>query len=594
MFRFADPQYLYLLLLLPLLIAARIAYDYRAKSRSERVADAHLLDEMAPRRSRMRRGVKFSLIIIALAALIVMVARPQYGEKTVSQGKGGIEVCFMLDVSNSMLARDASPNRLDRARLLISNMLDRLEGSKVSFGVFAGQAVPQLPLTGDFNAARIQLDAVSPSMLTVQGTDLGEAITYGASLFSDREVGKALVIITDGEDHSQQAEEAAKKAHDKDVTLYVLGIGSTQGATIPLADGPLTDKDGNVVKTSLNEDMCRRIAEVGEGFYLHVDNSNHAQEALLDAFRQLPQAEQEFQTTEAGEQYQAFGIIALLLLLLGVLIFEGKIPLYVRLGLFSKKKKASAAMKHSVIILFFSMLAIDAIAQTPYWSQMRRGMKNFSQEDYAAASDNYRRAQALRPDDARPTFNLGASLMGQHSANEAMEAFQKASETATDPILRSMAYHNMGYIAQQTSLTCEPQQKSEYLKQAIEHYKNALRSNPADDNARYNLALCQKQLKQSQQDQQQQQNQQNQQNQQDQQNQKDKKDQQQKQDQQDQQQQNQQDQHQQNQPEPNDPRQQNRDPQTQQLLNLSRQAEQRTRDRINATPRRQYRTDKDW
>lgn len=588
MFRFADPQYLYLLLLLPLLIALRVGYGYHARSRSVRLADADLLDQMAPRRSRMRRGLKFSLVIGALAALIVMVARPQYGEKTVTQGKGGIEVCFMLDVSNSMLARDASPNRLDRARLLISNMLDRLEGSKVSFGVFAGQAVPQLPLTGDFNAARIQLDAVSPSMLTVQGTDLGEAITYGASLFSDREVGKALVVITDGEDHSQKAEEAAKKAHDNDVTLYVLGIGSTQGATIPLDDGPLTDKDGNVVKTCLNEDMCRRIAEVGEGLYLHVDNSNHAQETLLEAFRQLPQAEQEFQTTEAGEQYQAFGIIALLLLLVGVLVFEGKIPLYVRLGLFTKKKKAPAAMKTPIIIIFFSLLATGASAQTPFWSQMSHGNKSFAKKDYAAASDNYRRAQALRPEDARPTFNLGTSLLGQQDANAAMDTFSKAAEAASDPILRSMAHYNMGYIAQQSSLTSEPQQKPEYLKQAIEHYKNALRANPADDNARYNLALCQKLLK----DAQQQQQQQNQQQQQQDQNKEQQDKQQQQQDQQQNQDQNQQ--QQQNQPEPNDQQRQDRDPQTQQLLNLSRQAEQRTRDRINASPRRQYRTDKDW
>lgn len=339
MFRFADPQYLYLLLLLPLLVGA--AYAYRRFSRREerQLADAELLPALSPRRSVARRRVKFSLFLLALAALVLMLARPQYGEQTVSEGKGGIEAAFMLDVSNSMLARDASPNRLERARLLISNMVDRMSSDKIALGVFAGEAYPQLPLTSDHGAARMQLASVSTQMVTLQGTNLAGAIRLGMSSFSDREVGKALVVITDGEDHLGGAEEAAQDAKKHGVTLFVLGIGTPEGATIPQADGPLTDGDGQAVLSRLNEDMCRRVAEAGGGRYLRVDNSSRAQETLLDAFRQMPQAEQEFQHTEAGEQYQAFGLIALLLLTFGLLIFEGKIPFYTRMGLFAKKKK---------------------------------------------------------------------------------------------------------------------------------------------------------------------------------------------------------------------------------------------------------------
>lgn len=339
MFRFADPQYLYLLLLLPLMVGAAYAYGIFMRRMSLRLADDALLPTLSPRRSKARRRLKFGLVVAAAGAIILMLARPQYGENTVREGKGGIEAAFMLDVSNSMLARDASPSRLERARLLISNMIDRMPSDKIALGVFAGEAYPQLPLTSDHGAARMQISSVSTSMVTLQGTNLAAAIQLGLGSFSDREVGKALVVITDGEDHLGGAEEAAKTAKQRGVTLFVLGIGTPEGATIPQGEGPLTDAEGQPVLSKLNEDMCRRVAEAGGGRYLRVDNSNRAQEAILEAFRQLPQAEQEFQHTEAGEQYQAFGIIALLFLTFAMLIFEGKIPFYTRMGLFTKKKK---------------------------------------------------------------------------------------------------------------------------------------------------------------------------------------------------------------------------------------------------------------
>ena len=238
-------------------------------------------------------------------------------------------------------------------------------------------------------------------------------------------------------------------------------------------------------------------------------------------------------------------------------------------------------MKTKQILSIMLLLAIglQASAQTRHWMLMRKGNALFGKENYKEAAEKYSRAEALKPEDARTVFNLATATMGQHDANAAMPLFQQAAELASEPDLRAMACYNQGYIAQSTALSCKPEEKQQYLRQAIDHYKDALRANPHDDNARYNLALCQKQLKDEEKN-----NPQNQQNQQDQQSQNQQKQ------QQDQQKQ-QQDQQQPQQPE--DQRDQ-RSPQTQQLLNLSRQAEQQTRDRVNATPRRGQRQEKNW
>ena len=238
-------------------------------------------------------------------------------------------------------------------------------------------------------------------------------------------------------------------------------------------------------------------------------------------------------------------------------------------------------MKTKQILSIMLLLAIglQASAQTRHWMLMRKGNALFGKENYKEAAERYSRAEALKPEDARTVFNLATATMGQHDANAAMPLFQQAAELASEPDLRAMACYNQGYIAQSTALSCKPEEKQQYLRQAIDHYKDALRANPHDDNARYNLALCQKQLKDEEKN-----NPQNQQNQQDQQSQ----------DQQKQQQDQQKQQQNQQQPQQPEDQRDQRSPQTQQLLNLSRQAEQQTRDRVNATPRRGQRQEKNW
>ncbi len=337
MFQFLNPEYLYLLLLLPAAILI-YALGYRATRRNlKRLGDASLLQALMPGRSPRRQHIKVAILTLAAASLIIMIARPQYGLKQQQESVKGIEAVVMVDVSNSMLARDVLPTRLDRTKLLLSNMVDRMKNDKIGLGVFAGEAYPQLPITPDYASAKLFIDALSTNMVTLQGTDMAAAIELGCNSFTDsKEVGKAIILITDGEDHEGGAEEAAQAAAKKGINVFVIGVGSTQGAEIPTPEGVLTDREGNPVRTALNEELCRRIAQAGKGIYLHLDQTNSAQEELQSQLSRLKQTATTTSYTARDEQFQAVGLIVLLLLILEICINETENPLFKRFRLFSK------------------------------------------------------------------------------------------------------------------------------------------------------------------------------------------------------------------------------------------------------------------
>ena len=280
-----------------------------------------------------------SLKLLLLALIILILARPQYGTKQSKETSKGIEAVVMLDVSNSMMARDVTPSRLDRSKLLVSNLIDKMRNDKIAIGVFAGEAYPQLPITSDYASAKLFLDALNPGMVTLQGTNIGAAIRLAENSFTDnKNVGKAIILITDGENHEDGSLEAAKNAAQKGIHIYVVGIGSTQGAEIPTDSGPMTDAQGQVVHTVLNEQMCRETAQAGKGLYMHLDETNHAQEELLDQLSQLKQDSSENTFTEQDEQFQAVALIALLVLILEVIVLERKNNIFKAIKPFKNRK----------------------------------------------------------------------------------------------------------------------------------------------------------------------------------------------------------------------------------------------------------------
>ena len=492
MFRFADPIYLYLLAVIPVLAIIRFITYRNQKKRLRKFGDPQLLRSLMPDVSRFRPAVKFWILQGALALLVVMLARPQFGTKISNEQRTGIETIIAMDISNSMLAEDITPSRLDRSKMMVENLVDHFTNDKIGLLVFAGDAFVQLPITSDYVSAKMFLSSIDPSMMATQGTDIARAIDMATHSFTQEEgIGKAIIVITDGEDHEGGALESAKAAKDAGMRVYVLGVGSTQGAPIPIpgTGDYMKDNTGNTVMSALNEDMCRQVAQAGGGAYIHVENNSAAQDQLDNELNKL--AKKETTSTvysEFDEQFQAVAILALLLLILEICIYDRRNPLLKRLSLFGSKKKAAA----TVALL---LVAITVSAQTDR-QYIREGNKQFRVGQYDKAEVSYRKAVEKNPKNPQAAYNLGNALMAQKKDSAAVQQFEQATRIETNPLRKAAAYHNMGVICQTHKMYGE----------AIEAYKNALRLNPNDDETRYNLVLCKKQKQKQDQNQQQNQN----------------------------------------------------------------------------------------
>ena len=343
MFRFEEPAYLYLLLLLPFLAAFYLYSNYRRRRNIRRFGDPVLLAQLMPDVSKYRPDIKFWILFAAIGLFSVLLARPQFGSKLETVKRKGVEVIIALDISNSMLAQDVQPSRLEKAKRLISRLVDELDNDKVGMIVFAGDAFTQLPITSDYISAKMFLESINPSLISKQGTAIGAAINLATRSFTPQEgVGRAVIVITDGENHEGGAVEAAKAAAEKGIQVSVLGVGMPDGAPIPVegTNDFRRDRDGNVVVTRLNEQMCQEIAQAGDGIYVRVDNSNAAQKVIAQEINKMAKADVETQVyTEFNEQFQAVAWIILLLLLAEMLILERKNPLFRNIHLFKKEER---------------------------------------------------------------------------------------------------------------------------------------------------------------------------------------------------------------------------------------------------------------
>ncbi len=340
MFRFENPQYLYLLIVIPLLAILYYYSNYRRRIRLRKYGDPALLKELMIDVSAWRGQAKAWLLLLALASLIIAAARPQFGTKIDTSERNGIEAIIAMDVSNSMLANDVRPSRLDKSKMLVSNMVDEMKDDKVGLIVYAGQAFVQLPITNDYVSAKMFLDGIDPSMIATQGTDIATAIELGMKSFTQKkDVSRAIFLITDGEDNEGGAVEAAKEAATRGIHVYVLGVGSPDGAHIPIPGTTqyFIDEQGNPIVSRLSEEMCRQIAHAGQGAYIYVDNSSSAQKELSRYVDKLAKTKLETQIySEFDEQYQGFIILALFFLLIDLCLLERKNHIMQNFHLFKK------------------------------------------------------------------------------------------------------------------------------------------------------------------------------------------------------------------------------------------------------------------
>lgn len=338
MFRFEDPTYLYLLIILPFIVLFYLYSNLKRRKAIKKFGDPELMAQLMPDVSKYRPDIKFWLVFSALALTIVLMARPQFGSKTEKVKRSGVEVIIALDISNSMLAQDIVPSRLEKAKMLVSKMVDELDQDKVGMIVFAGDAYTQLPITSDYISAKMFLETITPELISRQGTAIGSAIDLATHSFTQQKgVGRAIVVITDGENHEDGAVEAAKAANEKGIHVHVLGVGSPGGSPIPIAgtNNFRKDRQGNVIVTRLNEQMCKEIAAAGKGIYAHVDNTNSAQKALNSKIDEMAKSDVESSMyTGFDEQFQGVAWIILVLLIVDLLLLERKNPLFKNIKLF--------------------------------------------------------------------------------------------------------------------------------------------------------------------------------------------------------------------------------------------------------------------
>lgn len=325
MIHFAQAEYLTLILVIPLLFILHGINRAVRKRRLARLGDKSVIDGLIPGASAARGWIKLSFLSLALFFFALGLARPQMGARIKEVEGKGAEIMIALDVSNSMLAQDYSPNRIERAKLAVSRLTDRLQEDRIGLIVFAGQAFVQLPVTTDYVSARMFLNSINTGSVSVQGTSLSEAINLGIRSFSDQtNTGKALILITDGEDHEDDPVSVAKTAREMGIVVYTIGIGSQEGKPIPLEQGELLkDKDGNIVVSRLNEEILVKVAEAGGGRYIRAGNNDFGLESIVDHIRSLDQVS--FRSVvfeDFNEQYMYFFAIALFFFVLESLITD--------------------------------------------------------------------------------------------------------------------------------------------------------------------------------------------------------------------------------------------------------------------------------
>ncbi len=324
MLNFAQAQYLFLLLLIPFFFIFYAVMLKLRKRRIRRFGDESLVKEIMPSSSVSKGWVKTVLFSAAFFFFVIGLSRPQIGAKLKEHQTKGVEIMIALDVSNSMLAEDYSPNRLERAKLSISMLVDKLRDDRIGLIVFAGNSFVQLPITTDYVSAKMFLNSISTESVPVQGTAIGEAINTAVRSFSAQsEKSRAVVIITDGENHEDDPVAAAKQAAKLGVRIFTIGVGSPEGQPIPVDGELLRDRNGEIVVSRLDEKVLQDVAEAGNGVYVRAGNREFGLAPVVERIRQMD--EEEFSSVifeEFDEQYMYFFAIALVLLVIEMLIGE--------------------------------------------------------------------------------------------------------------------------------------------------------------------------------------------------------------------------------------------------------------------------------
>ena len=346
MFQLENKLFLYMLALVPVLIVLYWLNNRWRKKALKGYGDVAIIQQLIPDVSKAKRIWKFIVFVFAFVLLTVGIVNPQVGTKLEEVKRKGADLMICLDVSNSMKAEDLQPNRLEKAKRAISKLVNKLEGDRIGIIVFGGEAYVQLPITTDYSAAKLFLESINTNMIPTQGTAIGNAIDLALESFGkDEGKNKAIVIITDGENHEDDAIKAAEGAAEKGIVIHAIGMGSAEGAPIPIyrnnvREGFRKDNEGNTVITKLNEQALQEIAAAGNGIYIRASNSDAGLNSVLDEVSKLEKKEFDSKMySDYEDRFQWFVATALVLLLIELFLSERKSKIYKRLNLFNDKEE---------------------------------------------------------------------------------------------------------------------------------------------------------------------------------------------------------------------------------------------------------------
>lgn len=582
MLQFAEPDYLWALLALPVLGGLFYLLHRRRGRLLRQFVSQGLTAQLAPDRSAGKYSLKLGALLLGLGCLILAAANPQVGTRLEEVKREGIDLFVAMDVSLSMKSEDIRPNRLEKAKRDVSNLLGRLSGDRVGLIVFAGDAFVQFPLTSDYSAADLFISAVDVDAVPTPGTMIGSAIELGLKSFpTDAPTQKAMIIVSDGENTEGDLTSAIDHANKQGVKVYCVGMGTIEGAPIPVYNPAgervdyKRDRSGTIVLTKLDEPMLQQIAASTGGSYRRATSGG---DEIDDIFKEISTLQKtEFgskQLTGFESKYQYPLALAIFLLFLEIMLSERRGTV---LRLLRRFLPAAA------MILMIVLPSAQTTAQT-HRDLVNKGNESFQKGQYADAEAEYKKALQVQPSSPTAQFNLGDAFYKQQRYAEAERAFENSLVTSRDPESTSRALYNTG-----NGLF-----KENKLKESIDAYKQALRLNPGDDDARYNLEMArlkQQQQQQQKQDQKKDQKQDQKQNQ----DQKNKDQQQQKQNEQQKnnQQQNQQQQKQQQQPSVAKKDQIPKD-QADRILEALRNSEKEIQKQLRKREGTKIRTDKDW
>lgn len=472
MFEFESPYYFILLLLIPIGIVAKNSYVKWQAEKQAAFGEEQAMEKLFVRASKNKPKIKFMLQIMAIFFIVLALVNPKLGSKVETVPAKGVEIVFAIDVSKSMLCVDVPPNRLEKSKQIITQIINSIGSDRIGIVAYAGSAYPVLPMTTDYELAKMFTQSMNTDIISSQGTAIEGAIQTSVDFFDNPTSGKAIILLSDGEDHENTSFDVSKLTKEKNVKIITVGIGTLNGGTIEFVDElgfqqVKKDKNGQVVTTKLNEEVLQKIASETNGTYCNDTQISKVVATIKSALVSVKQ--QEFKAQQLAQkqsQFQWFLGIAFVLLLLEFFITNQKFK-----GFFIKNW-----FQNKQICLVFLLFFVSASA----FSQENKSV-NFQQKEkqlrVIKAKEKKQKQQA--------EYNLGNTIYKNKKYSEAITNYKNAAQTAKNNLQKHKAYHNLGNAYMQ----------DKNYKLAFDSYKNALKANSKDEKTRYNLALAKKLLK---------------------------------------------------------------------------------------------------